>query len=341
MANQELLDYIMRQRAHGANAINIKDALLKAGWDQRDVEAGIAATEPAALQPVATPPPVFASNTMPAASPVVPEERPAASTAQSAAPVTSPISNVHMEAPAVAQPLVPASTMMPPITAAHEYMNTPTIKPLSSASSFPTVDAPLISPGMHVPATPVENPLASSSGTPMATAALPGAGMIAPGTQILPPIDALPRVQIPSANFMPKTEPLVAPPLAPVTNVMPSAEPLVAKKSSLGMIISIVLIVIVLLGGGGFAYWKYFPTVPPPVIPADRPIVQDVNVPPDVVPADTTTAPLDTGATGAGPIGFPSSLQTATTTESAPASTTDATTTAEATSSPEASTTQP
>lgn len=53
MANQELIDYINHQRGHGATPANIKNALLHAGWEEGDVNAGLKATE----RPLETPPP--------------------------------------------------------------------------------------------------------------------------------------------------------------------------------------------------------------------------------------------------------------------------------------------
>lgn len=353
MANQELLDYIMRQRAHGANAINIKDALLKAGWDQNDVEAGIAATEPTSAQPTVTPPPIFAPNTAPivstplAASPVplssptpntsVMPSTPMASMMQSQSALPrEPVAQMHPM-----QPTVPVAQVTPPVFSMPDHAAEPTITPLSNASSIAPMSAPVENMNMHIGVMPTVNPAASPSGTPAATATkLPGAGMVAPGTQILPPMAAMPSVQIPSANFMPKSEPAyAAPPVASVTNVMPAAVPAASKRSSTGLVITIILIVLVLLGGGGFAYWKYFPAQPPAVIPSDNPVVQDVNVPPEVAPADATgVVPPD--ASGAGPIGFPSSIEVATTTTGAAESTTTATTTVEATTTIATSSTQ-
>lgn len=51
MANQELIDYINRQRVHGASAANIKNALLHAGWEEGDVDKGLKATEKIADHP--------------------------------------------------------------------------------------------------------------------------------------------------------------------------------------------------------------------------------------------------------------------------------------------------
>lgn len=45
MANQELIDYINRQRVHGASVANIKNALLHAGWEEGDINKGLKATE--------------------------------------------------------------------------------------------------------------------------------------------------------------------------------------------------------------------------------------------------------------------------------------------------------
>ncbi len=45
MAQQELIDYIMHQRVHGASTANIRNALLHAGWEEVDVEKGMKLTE--------------------------------------------------------------------------------------------------------------------------------------------------------------------------------------------------------------------------------------------------------------------------------------------------------
>lgn len=56
MANQELIDYIMHQRVHGASEANIKNALLHAGWEEGDIDKGLTVTKNAVPPPATSAP---------------------------------------------------------------------------------------------------------------------------------------------------------------------------------------------------------------------------------------------------------------------------------------------
>lgn len=317
MANQELLDYIMRQRSHGANSGNIREALLKAGWDAKDVEEGIAATEPKTVSSPVSPaaPSVLAQTTSPlsAAQPFVPAMASPAATPVAATvnPATTPVQSVPVQAPVSAPVQAMSNGAMSAVT----------------MSPTPAAGVPVMTPGASVLPTAV-TPAPAMSAVAAPVAAMPTMSAAAP----VHPIAS--GVQIPSANFMPKVEaPHVAPITPTVTTVMPSMQAAapVEHKSHLGLIIGIIITLLVLILGGGFAYWKYVLQVPAPVIPADQPAVQDVLVTPEVLPPENIPQAEEGAVPEGGIVAFPSSIPVATTTE--------ATTTTQASTSTKTTTT--
>ena len=311
MVNQELLDYIVRQRDHGASANNIKEALLKAGWEPNAVAEGIAATEPA---PVGAPLSAAAARVemRPAAptveaSPAVVETGPAVQGAQGPTMSAQPIPSTQNFPVAPAMPSVQAAPVMP--MAAQPQTAAVSTSPLQKPESFPPVVHP-------APMTP---PLSVLTGQPTGTVA-GGAPLQAAAVSQQPLVQspAPQGVQFPSANFMPKVQPAPAtvPPVG-VTAVMPKVEAAVTKKSHLGIIISGSIAVVVLALGGAFAYFKYATPTAQPVVPADQPVVRDVTIPAANPPVDNTAIIPPTTDTGMGPISFPSSVISTSTEESA------------------------
>ncbi len=307
MANQELIDYINRQRAFGASGENIKEALLKAGWDAQDVEQGIAATAPAPEVAEYVP-------TAPVFSNVQSQEIPATPVAQVAPQASPEVKQMEAVAPQATMTTNEAFVTKMDMPAVAQSENTPAA----------SLQAPVFSAAAALGKTPVVN-----QGTTPLGIVHPPVSMVMPNindmkaSSVVAPMPASPISTMQSAQ---------PEPMQTMSTAAPAAMPIEKKEHGSSLkIIFIILGLLLVVGGGAYAYWKYVKSaaVPAPVPAADVPVVNDVIVVPDNVSTGVSPDTATTSDNTMVPIVFPSSMPQ----QDTAASSSEATSTTEAASS--------